>query len=159
MAKIARILMPAAALVAGLAAGSGTAYATAQYLGLHGGKKAAPEAVDTVFVPTGPIMAPLVFPDGRLAGYVSFQVQLEVETDRGEEISPPVTRGSGVQKPCGGLAGPSGDPCREGNREAAPSPFVDPHRHGDHRLPLRAAPRSRFRVPPPRGPRPAPRRS
>ena len=87
MAKIARILMPAAALVAGLAAGGGTAYATAQYLGLHGGKKAAPEAVDTVFVPTGPIMAPLVFPDGRLAGYVSFQVQLEVETGRGEEIS------------------------------------------------------------------------
>jgi hypothetical protein len=85
MAKIAKRLIPVAALLGGLAAGGGTAYATAQFLGLKHDK--APAEIDTVFVPTGPIMAPLVFPDGRLAGYVSFQVQLEVETDRGEEIA------------------------------------------------------------------------
>ena len=86
MAKIGKMLMPVAALVGGLAAGGGTAYATAQMLGLHR-QKAKVETVDTVFIPTGPIMAPLVFPDGRLSGYVSFLVQLEVETDRGEELT------------------------------------------------------------------------
>jgi hypothetical protein len=87
MAKLGKILMPLAAIVGGLGAGGGTAYAMAKYLGLKPAHAAAAAAeVDTVFVPTGPILAPLVFPDGRLAGYASFQVQLEVETDRGEEI-------------------------------------------------------------------------
>jgi hypothetical protein len=85
MAKIGKILLPLAALAGGLGAGCGTAYATALWLGKSHDK--APAEVDTVFVPTGPVMAPLVFPDGRLSGYVSFQVQLEVETDRGEEIA------------------------------------------------------------------------
>lgn len=83
MAKIGKILMPLAALVGGLAAGGGTAYATAMYLGLH----KQPAKVDTVFVPTGPVLAPLVFPDGRLAGYVQFQVQVEVDSDKSEEIT------------------------------------------------------------------------
>src|SRR4051812_33338911 len=84
MAKIGKILLPAAALLGGLAAGGGTAYATAQFLGLH--RQKAVETADTVFIPTGPIMAPLVFADGRLSGYVSFQVQLEVDSDRSEEL-------------------------------------------------------------------------
>ena len=86
MAKIGKILMPIAAIVGGLGAGGGTAYGMAKYLGLKPSHAAAASEVDTVFVPTGPILAPLVFPDGRLSGYASFQVQLEVETDRGEEI-------------------------------------------------------------------------
>jgi hypothetical protein len=86
VSKIGKRLLPVAAILAGLGAGAGTAYATAMWLGLKH-EKAAPAKVETVFVPTGPVMAPLVFPDGRLSGYVSFQVQLEVETEQGEEIT------------------------------------------------------------------------
>jgi hypothetical protein len=37
-------------------------------------------------VPTGQILAPLVFSDGRLAGYVTFDAQLEVPAGEGEAI-------------------------------------------------------------------------
>jgi hypothetical protein len=84
LAKIGKILMPAAALVGGIAAGGGTAYATVQLLGLHRAKPAA--EIHTVFVPTGRVLAPLVFPDGRLSGYVSFEVQLEVDAEQSETI-------------------------------------------------------------------------
>jgi len=47
----------------------------------------APPVTKTEFVPTGTIMAPLVFPDGRLSGYASFEVQLEVAQGEGEEIT------------------------------------------------------------------------
>ncbi|NWK98925.1 hypothetical protein DM806_25325 [Sphingobium lactosutens] len=40
----------------------------------------------TEFVPTGTMMAPLVFADGRLSGYVSFEVQLEVLKGEGENV-------------------------------------------------------------------------
>jgi hypothetical protein len=40
----------------------------------------------TEFVETGTMMAPLVFPDGRLSGYVSFAVQLEVPQGEGETV-------------------------------------------------------------------------
>ncbi|WP_375195273.1 hypothetical protein [Sphingobium sp.] len=40
----------------------------------------------TEFVQTGAIMAPLTFPDGRLSGYVSFEVQLEVPAGEGESV-------------------------------------------------------------------------
>lgn len=40
----------------------------------------------TEFVETGAMMAPLVFPDGRLAGYVSFEVQIEVPEGEGERV-------------------------------------------------------------------------
>lgn len=40
----------------------------------------------TEFVPTGTMMAPLVFPDGRLSGYVSFEVQLEVPQGQGDAV-------------------------------------------------------------------------
>lgn len=42
--------------------------------------------VRTEFIPTGAMMAPLVFPDGRLSGYVSFEVQLEVPQGEGEAV-------------------------------------------------------------------------
>ena len=35
-------------------------------------------------MPTGKILAPLVFTDGRLAGYVNFQAQLQVAPDKAE---------------------------------------------------------------------------
>ena len=40
----------------------------------------------TVFVATGPILAPLVFADGRLSGYVTIEAQLEVASDQGENV-------------------------------------------------------------------------
>lgn len=40
----------------------------------------------TEFVPTGTMMAPLVFSDGRLSGYVSFNVQLEVPQGEAERV-------------------------------------------------------------------------
>jgi hypothetical protein len=39
-----------------------------------------------VFVPTGDILAPLVSEDGRLASYVTFRAQIEVPSDREEEV-------------------------------------------------------------------------
>ncbi len=39
-----------------------------------------------VFVRAGTVLAPLVFPDGRLAGYVNFEVELEVAADRAEFV-------------------------------------------------------------------------
>ncbi len=40
----------------------------------------------TDFVPTGPILAPLVFADGRLSGYVLFEAQIEVPSDRSDTV-------------------------------------------------------------------------
>lgn len=45
-----------------------------------------PTVVRTEFVPTGTMMAPLVFPDGRLSGYTSFEVQLEVLQGEAERV-------------------------------------------------------------------------
>lgn len=39
-----------------------------------------------VFLPTGEILAPLVSADGRLASYVTFSAQIEVPSDREEDI-------------------------------------------------------------------------
>ena len=66
-------------LVAGLGVGGGTAFGMRFVLPAHegGGKVAPPPKIDTAFVPTGKILAPLVSADGRLSGYVSFEVQLE----------------------------------------------------------------------------------
>jgi hypothetical protein len=81
-------------VIAGLAAGGGAAFGTSLVLG----NKAAPgakagaadhgaEAELPVFVPTGKMLAPLVFSDGRLAGYVSFRAQLEIAPDKAEFVT------------------------------------------------------------------------
>ncbi len=73
-------------VAAGLATGGGAALLAGNLMGGqgHGGPPSpAPVAVAApVFVRTGEMLAPLVFPDGRLAGYVNFDVQLEVAPDR-----------------------------------------------------------------------------
>ena len=78
---------PLAVLVifAGLAAGGGAAFGTSLLLA----RPAAPvaETESPTFVPTGKILAPLVFADGRLAGYVSFQAQVEVTPDKAEFVT------------------------------------------------------------------------
>jgi hypothetical protein len=69
----------ALALVLGVGVGGASAYG----VGLIFPQNATEN--QTEFVKTDVMMAPLVFPDGRLSGYVSFEVQLEVP--RGEEAT------------------------------------------------------------------------
>lgn len=75
-------------LLTGLGLGGGAAYATVMLLG----PKAPAERptygeVEPSFVDAGKILAPLVFADGRLSGYVQFQVQLEVPADKAEFVT------------------------------------------------------------------------
>lgn len=70
------------ALILGAAVGGASAYAVAL---IHPPSGHMP-VKRTEFVQTGAIMAPLVFPDGRLSGYVSFEVQLEVPEGEGEGV-------------------------------------------------------------------------
>jgi hypothetical protein len=72
------ILLPLL-LFAGLGVGGGTAFGVHQVLPSKNAAAPARAKTDTGFVPTGKILAPLVSPDGRLSGYVSFEVQLEAE--------------------------------------------------------------------------------
>lgn len=66
-----------ALLILGLAVGGGGAYAATMLLD----PPKAPVA-DSAFVATGPVLAPLVLENGRLSGYVSFEIQLEVPSDK-----------------------------------------------------------------------------
>jgi hypothetical protein len=79
-------VLAALVVVAGLAVGGGAAFGTGLILGApRGGAQAEPAASPT-FVPTGKILAPLVFPGGRLAGYVNFEAQFEVPEDKVEFV-------------------------------------------------------------------------
>lgn len=66
-------------LIAGIGVGGGAAFGLRQLLPppAAASQAEARPKMETAFVPTGKILAPLVSPDGRLAGYVSFEVQLE----------------------------------------------------------------------------------
>lgn len=78
------------ALLAGLAAGGGTAYAMIKMLGIGGAPKqeAKVEKEEPAkFVPTGKVLVPLVFADGKLAGYASMEVQLEVDEAKAEFVT------------------------------------------------------------------------
>lgn len=82
-----KLLLPLAVLIAGTAVGGGAAYGTGLLIGAPKPKAAAAEPADTSFVPTAKILAPLVTMDGRLAGYVAFEVQLEVASDQAEFVT------------------------------------------------------------------------
>jgi hypothetical protein len=75
-----KILFLLIVLLAGLGLGGGAALATMLVLGPRPGEESTD--VKSAFVPTDKILAPLVFADGRLAGYVQFDVQLEVPQDK-----------------------------------------------------------------------------
>lgn len=77
-----KILISALILLLGVGTGGATAFATHAALKARDAK--AEEA--TMFVPTGTILAPLVFADGRLSGYVSFEAQIEVPLDQGDAV-------------------------------------------------------------------------
>lgn len=73
-----RIFGIIALVVLGVAVGGGAAYGTAALLGPQRER----EAAGSAFVPTGPVLVPLVLQDGRLSGYVSFEIQLEVPSNK-----------------------------------------------------------------------------
>lgn len=77
-----KLLGAALALILGVGVGGGSAWSVGmlrQNGGITGER-------GTEFVETGAMMAPLVFPDGRLSGYVSFEVQLEVPQGEGDAV-------------------------------------------------------------------------
>lgn len=81
-----KILFLLVILLAGLGLGGGAAYATVMLLGPKAAAGAAHDEVEPSFVDAGKVLAPLVFADGRLSGYVEFQVQLEVPADKAEFV-------------------------------------------------------------------------
>ena len=84
-----KILIPALVLVAGIGLGGGAAYGTTMLVG-EGPATRAPDPrpdEETSFVPVTKVIAPLVMSDGRLSGYVSFDLQLEVTADRVEFVT------------------------------------------------------------------------
>lgn len=82
-----KILFLIATLLAGLGLGGGAAYATVLLLGPQSSISTRAAEVAPSFVDAGKVLAPLVFADGRLAGYVEFQLQLEVPADKTEFVS------------------------------------------------------------------------
>lgn len=83
---IKRIVIGLAALAAGTGVGIGGAYAARQFLP-QAIPDLGPTKVETEFVPTGTMLAPLTFPDGRLSGYVSFECQVEVAKGKAEDVT------------------------------------------------------------------------
>ncbi|MBP6030894.1 MAG: hypothetical protein KA533_05640 [Sphingobium sp.] len=83
-----KLLLLLILLLLGLSAGAGAAYGIARWLGPPPPKAATkPTEADTLFVPGGTILAPIVASDGRLSGYANFEVQLEVMADREAEVT------------------------------------------------------------------------
>jgi hypothetical protein len=76
------ILIPTIAVL-GIAVGSSAAYGTVRALS---GKPLISLDKPRIFLPTGPITAPLVSADGHLAGYVVFEAQLEVAVDAATDM-------------------------------------------------------------------------
>lgn len=86
-----RVLSLLLLLVLGVAIGGGAGYGTVMLFAKPGGapKAAAtpaPEAPRS-FVSSAKVLAPLVFPDGRLAGYVNFDIALEVSSDKAASVT------------------------------------------------------------------------
>ena len=73
-----KLLLLITVTIAGLGVGGGAAWGTSLFL-------APPAAADpggpSAFVPAGKVLAPLVLKDGRLSGYVTFKLELEVSAD------------------------------------------------------------------------------
>lgn len=81
-----KIFLPIMLLAAGVGVGGGAGYAATIFLGPPNAE--AKRTEETTFVDVDNVLAPLVLPDGkRLAGYVSFQIALEVPVDHAEDIS------------------------------------------------------------------------
>jgi hypothetical protein len=73
-----KLLLPLLVLLAGAGVGGGAAYGTGLLVGPHPAGARAPKQEKTGFIAATKITAPLVLADGRLSGYVTFDVSLEV---------------------------------------------------------------------------------
>lgn len=84
-----KFLLPLGVLLAGTGVGGAAAYGTSMVVGAPSAAKAAPapEAKEMAFVPATDVIAPLVTEEGRLAGYVQFEMQLEVGTDKVDYVT------------------------------------------------------------------------
>lgn len=84
---VKRIVIGLAAVVAGLGVGAGGAWAAWRFLPQYvSGGHAQPTKGATEFVPPFQVLAPLVATDGRLTGYTSFELQLEVPQGESDTI-------------------------------------------------------------------------
>lgn len=82
-----RALLIPLALVGGLAIGGGAAFGVSLVAPSHDAAETpAEDVVETEFVTTGPVLTPLVFADGRFAGYVAIEAQLEVPIAEAEPV-------------------------------------------------------------------------
>lgn len=82
-----RALLIPLALIGGLAIGGGAAFGVSLVAPAGGAAETPAEhVVETEFVTTGPVLTPLVFADGRFAGYVAIEVQLEVPIAEAEPV-------------------------------------------------------------------------
>lgn len=70
------------AIAAGVGVGGGSAYAVTTY----GSDLSALRGPTHVFSPAGTMVAPLVFPDGRLAAYISFEAEFEIDSAQKELV-------------------------------------------------------------------------
>ncbi|MBA16097.1 MAG: hypothetical protein CMN73_07050 [Sphingomonas sp.] len=83
-----KLLFPLLLLVLGALVGGGAGFAVVTFVApppasaAEGTHDESDKDVPTAFVPAEKILAPLVFEDGRLSGYVSFDVSLEVPEDQ-----------------------------------------------------------------------------
>lgn len=79
-----RKILPLVVLLLGLGTGGAAAYGARLWLGdeAHPAPVADVAPPPVSFVPSGAMLAPLVTADGRLAGYVSFEIALEVPEDK-----------------------------------------------------------------------------
>jgi hypothetical protein len=82
-----KILLPVILLIGGLGVGGGAAFATMLVVGPRGASAHAKEEAEPTMVDAGKVLAPLVFADGRLSGYVEFAMQLEVPEDKKDFVA------------------------------------------------------------------------
>lgn len=84
-----KLLLPLVLLLGGTALGGGAAYGTALLLGPppEPGEEVEEKLGPSQVVTGGTLLAPLVFEDGRMAGYVSFDVELEVGSKDAERVA------------------------------------------------------------------------
>lgn len=80
-------LLPLLVLLAGTAVGGGAAFGTSLLVGPRPAGARAASDEKTGFVSAAKVTAPLVLADGRLSGYVSFEVSLEVPQAQAESVT------------------------------------------------------------------------
>lgn len=81
-----RTLLLLGCLISGAVTGGGAALAVGAFV-TPSPAPAVAESGPLRFVKVGSVLAPLVFEDGQLAGYASFELQLHVPEDAAEDVT------------------------------------------------------------------------